>query len=114
MTWLKSFYTSIQYYVLLFLVGMVITLSLAYYIQSKDLDIARLEKAQFEEGLEIQNTILLAQQADYEKKLKQLPKQIEVITTKFKNIYTYIDSWKGDDNASDCNNSYKYLSTTKY
>lgn len=72
------------------------------------------ERDQYKSGLEFQNATLLQQQKEYEEKLQKLPKEIEKITTKYEVIYSGIDNFIKDENETDCNASYRFLSTFNY
>ena len=56
--------------------------------------------------VESQNSAILANKADYEEKLKQLPKENEKINTKYQTIYKTIEviKEKKDENCSDAIN----------
>jgi len=63
------------------------------------------------------NTMIIEQNTlkkNYEAKLVELPKEIEVIKTKYKTRYEYIQSWEGDSNASECNNTLSFLHSINY
>lgn len=72
------------------------------------------ERDQYKSALEFQNTTLMRDAEEHEKRLKELPKVIEKITVRYKTIYENIDTWEGDDNASDCDNADKYLRSFNY
>ena len=72
------------------------------------------ERNEFKMALEFQNDALLKDKEEYERKLKELPKEIEKITTRYKVIYEDVDNWKGDINATDCENSYNFLVNANY
>jgi hypothetical protein len=85
-----------------------------YWYLSNRLDVVVAEKALHEQALDFQNASLLKQKEDYEKKLSELPKEIEKITVRYKVIYQGIDDWKGDDNATDCENANSFLRSINY
>lgn len=85
-----------------------------YWYLSNRLDVVVAERAIYEQALDFQNASLLKQKEDYEKKLSELPKEIEKITIKYKVIYQGIDDWKGDINATDCENADSYLRSFNY
>jgi hypothetical protein len=72
------------------------------------------ELIQYKTGLEVQNATLLEEAKKYEQKLKALPTEITKIQTKYKVIYEEIDQWKGDTNASDCENADSFLRSFQY
>jgi hypothetical protein len=50
----------------------------------------------------------------YEERLAKLPTEIEVIKTQYKPRYLYIQTWKGDSNVSECNNTLSFLHSINY
>jgi len=68
----------------------------------------------YKTALEYQNASLLKHKKEYDEKLSKLPKEIEKITVRYKVIYQGIDDWKGDDNATDCENAAAYLHSFNY
>lgn len=72
------------------------------------------EKNQYKQALEFQNTTLLQQKAEYNAKLSTLPNEIEKIVVKYKVVYKHIEDWKGDENATDCENADSYLRSFNY
>ena len=85
-----------------------------YWYLSNRLDVVVADRALYEQALDLQNASLLKQKEDYEKKLSELPKEIEKITVRYKVIYQGIDAWKGDDNATDCENANSFLRSINY
>lgn len=85
-----------------------------YSYLSNRLDVVEAERASYEQALEFQNASLLKQKEDYEKKLSELPKEIEKITVRYKVIYQGIDDWEGDKNATDCENTDSFLRSINY
>ncbi|MCI4437049.1 MAG: hypothetical protein JHC33_09610 [Ignisphaera sp.] len=61
-----------------------------------------------------QNILIASQKADFESKLKEAKKVSEKIHTRYVTTYTNIDSFKGDSNATDCENASAFLDTIKY
>lgn len=90
----------------------MIAMLLSYYPQR--VKVVEGERYQFETALNFQNSELLQQQLDYEVKLKELPKEITKIKTKYEVIYADIDTWKGDSNGSDCDNARTFLNSFNY
>jgi hypothetical protein len=74
----------------------------------------RAERDMYSTALEFQNASLLKHKKEYDEKLSKLPKEIEKITVRYKVIYQGIDDWKGDDNATDCENADNYLRSFNY
>lgn len=72
------------------------------------------ERNEFKMALEFQNETLLKKAEEYERKLKELPKEIEKITNTYKVIYKNIDEWEGDKNATDCENARDFLTGFNY
>lgn len=72
------------------------------------------ERNVFEMALEFQNETLLKDKEEYERKLKELPREIEKITNTYKVIYKNIDEWSGDENATDCENARDFLTSHNY
>ena len=68
----------------------------------------------YKTALEYQNASLLKHKKEYDEKVSKLPKEIEKITVRYKVIYQGIDDWKGDDNATDCENADNYLRSFNY
>lgn len=73
----------------------------------KDVIIAKQEKKVLED-------VIISESDKYEKQLKELPKEIEKITTKYIRVYATIDNFVKDENETDCNASYRLLSTYNY
>lgn len=80
----------------------------------KDITIAKQESKQFEDALDHQNETLLRESKQYEDKLKELPKEIEKIVTRYVAVYQTIDNFVKDENETDCNASHRLLSTFPY
>jgi len=72
------------------------------------------EREQYKQALEFQNASLLQQKKEYDEKLSKLPTEIEKITVRYKVVYQDIDDWKGDENATDCENAGNYLRSFNY
>lgn len=72
------------------------------------------ERDQLKSALEFQNATILHDAEEHDKKLKELPREIEKITTRYKVIYENIDTWDGDKNASDCDNADAFLRSFNY
>lgn len=80
----------------------------------KDVTIAKQETQQHKDALEYKNSTLLRESKKYDDKLKELPKEIEKITTRYVAVYQTIDNFIKDENETDCNASYRMLSTFNY
>ena len=95
---------------------LVASLGLYFYISNlkNNLDSAIHDRDMYEQAMNYQNASLLKQKEDYEKKLSELPKEIEKITVKYKVIYQGIDDWQGDKNATDCTNADSFLRSINY
>lgn len=87
-----------------------------YYVTSlqKEIVILTADRDMYKTALEYQNTSLLQQKTEYDEKLSKLPTEIEKIKVRYEVIYKSIDDWKGDMNASDCNNTDTFLRSTIY
>lgn len=72
------------------------------------------ERDQYKSALDYQNDTLLREGEKYEARLKQLPTEIEKITTRYVAVYNDIETWKGDENASDCDNAHAFLTGFNY
>jgi hypothetical protein len=68
----------------------------------------------YKTALEYQNASLLKHKKEYDEKVSKLPTEIEKITVRYKVIYQGIDDWKGDDNATDCENANSFLRSVNY
>lgn len=102
-------------YTILALAGVVGILWFLVVIPTRlQLEVATSEKEQYKMGLEFQNATILANKSEYDKKLSELPDVITKIKTKYVVVYTNIDDWEGDKNATDCENSDKFLRSTIY
>lgn len=77
-------------------------------------ELAQSEQSQYKFALDFQNSAILSNKADYERKLAELPKVIEKIKVRYKVIYEELDNWKGDENATDCQNADSYLRSIPY
>lgn len=96
--------------------GLLVALSIIILFFYKELDIKKrdiaikdIEIQSARDALEMQNASIIAQKTDYEAKLKQLPKVITKIQTKYQVIYKDIDKWRDSNVSKDCNNSIQYL-----
>jgi hypothetical protein len=69
---------------------------------------------QYKTALEYQNTSLLQQKKEYDEKLSKLPTEIEKIKVRYEVIYANIDDWEGDMNATDAENTDKFLRSIIY
>jgi len=99
-------------YVLVFVLLLGLSSSLAWMkISNTKL---KAERDMYSIALEYQNSSLLKQKKEYDEKLSKLPTEIEKITVKYKVIYQGIDDWKGDENATDCENAGNYLRSFNY
>lgn len=94
--------------------GLIAILTIITYMLYNALTISKLETAQYRDGLEYQNASLLAQKASYDKKLAELPKEIETIKIKYRVIYKNIEDWEGDENATEIENIDDFLSGINY
>ena len=72
------------------------------------------DRDMYKTALEYQNASLLQQKKEYDEKLSKLPVEIEKIKIRYEVIYTSIDSWEGDMNASDTENTDKFLRSIIY
>jgi len=79
-----------------------------------NLDIAIHDRDMYEQAMNYQNASLLQQKEEYEKRLSELPKEIEKITVRYKVIYQGIDDFKGDINGTDCENATSFLHSVSY
>ena len=111
MVWI-SFLKEYWKYVLVFVVLSLLSISLAWMkISNTKL---RAERDMYSTALEYQNASLLKHKKEYDEKLSKLPTEIEKITVRYKVIYQGIDDWKGDENATDCENAGNYLRSFNY
>lgn len=72
------------------------------------------ERDQYKSGLDFQNATLLNYAKKYEKKLKQLPKEITKIKTRYVAVYDGIDNYKEDKNETKCVNALNFLNDFNY
>ena len=63
------------------------------------------------DSINMQNSAIIANKADYAEKLKQLPKENEKIVTKYQTIYKTVDSITEDKNAT-CEDMVSKLNNT--
>lgn len=96
------------------IIALSLSLTIVYLWKDSQLPRALIETEQYKSGLEYQNATILKDAEEYERKLKELPKEITKIKTKYKVIYENIDDWEGDKNASDCENAGTYLHSFNY
>lgn len=75
---------------------------------------ANQERDKFIQVVEFQNISMANQKIAYEEKLKELPKTLEKIKTEYVPIIERIETFKGDSNASDCENVTAFFSTIVY
>jgi len=104
--------------VLWYIIGALGVLLIFAYITilNKNITISNKEtKIKELEGLYMTQTELIkANKVDYEKKLKEASKKQIEIQNKYIPIYTSIDTWEGDKNATDNENTIKFLNDTIY
>ena len=105
---------ALQYWRELIMASMAIVLAFVLSYYPDRVRALESERNEFKMALEFQNDALLKDKEEYERKLKELPKEIEKITTRYKVIYEDVDNWKGDINATDCENSYNFLVNANY
>lgn len=72
------------------------------------------ERDQYKCGLDFQNATLLNDAKKYEEKLKQLPKEITKIKTRYVAVYDGIDNYKEDENETKCVNALNFLNDFNY
>lgn len=72
------------------------------------------ERDQYKSGLDFQNATLLNDAKKYEEKLKQLPKEITKIKTRYVAVYDGIDNYKEDENETKCVNALNFLNDFNY
>lgn len=72
------------------------------------------ERDQYKSGLDFQNATLLNDAKKYEEKLKQLPKEITKIKTRYVAVYDRIDNYKEDENETKCVNALNFLNDFNY
>lgn len=72
------------------------------------------ELDQYKSGLDFQNATLLNDAKKYEEKLKQLPKEITKIKTRYVSVYDGIDNYKEDENETKCVNALNFLNDFNY
>ncbi len=105
---------ALQYWRELLMASMAIVLAFVLSYYPNRVKALESERNEYKMALEFQNDALLKDKEEYERKLKELPKEIEKITTRYKVIYENIDNFKKDENETDCNASYRFLSTFNY
>jgi len=98
---------------LLLLALLLLSLFYSMFINS-ELNSTIVERNQYKQALDYQNASLLAQKQSYDKKLAELPKEIETIKTKYKIIYKNIETWREDENATELENVDNFLNSIKY
>ena len=104
----------LQYWRELIMASMAIVLAFVLSYYPNRVKVLESERNVFEMALEFQNDALLKDKEEYERKLKELPKEIEKIKIRYKVIYEGIDNWEGDINATDCENASKFLHSVNY
>ena len=72
------------------------------------------DRDMYKTALDYQNASLLQQKEEYDEKLSKLPTEIEKIKVRYEVIYASIDSWEGDMNATDAENTDKFLRSIIY
>jgi len=89
---------------------------LGMVVMGKNVTIAEMEGElyQTKSALEYQSSELMQQDAKHKAALEALPREIVKIETKYKVIYDDIETWKGDENASDCKNAMDFLTGFNY
>lgn len=102
----------------LYIMGFLLLMVLAQFIQIKTLK-ASLKEAKSDayvsaSQVELQNILIDSNKADFIENKKIAEKEIIKIKYKYETIYTNIDSFKGDKNATNCENAYSLLSNAKY
>ena len=104
----------IQYwkYVLVLVSFLLFSVSLGWMkISNTEL---KADRDMYKTALEYQNASLLQQKKEYDEKLSKLPIEIEKIKVRYEVIYASIDSWEGDMNATDAENTDKFLRSIIY
>lgn len=64
--------------------------------------------------IETQNALIKQNETDYQKNLEEANKQSIIIKDRFKVIYKEIDTFKKDENATDCNNLRTFANSVKW
>ena len=85
------------------LVALSLTILFLYQeldIKKRDIALKDIEIQSARDALETQNKAVLQNKADYEVKLKQLPKEMKQIEVKYQTIYKTIEAIKEDTNAT--------------
>lgn len=72
------------------------------------------DRDMYKTALDYQSASLLQQKKEYDEKLSKLPTELEKVKVKYEVIYASIDTWEGDMNASDCNNTDTFLRSIIY
>jgi len=87
-----------------------------YYVTSlqKEILVLKADRDMYKTALEYQNASLLQQKEEYDEKLSKLPTEIEKIKVRYEVIYQGIDDWEGDMNATDAENTDKFLRSIIY
>lgn len=82
-------------------------------IKKRDIALKDIEIQSARDALETQNKAVLQNKADYEVKLKELPKEMKQIEVKYKTVYKTIEAIKEDKNAT-CEKSISTLNDFLY
>lgn len=104
----------IEYWRELIMASMAIVLAFTLSYYPNRVKALEGERNEYKMALEFQNETLLNDAKKYEDRLKALPKEIKKITTRYQVIYKNIDDWKGDNNATDCENATDFLNGFNY
>lgn len=91
-----------------------VTLILVYLWKDNQVQSATIEMNQYKTGLEFQNAVILENAKKLEEKAKTLPKVIEKIKTRYEVVYADIDTFKGDENETNCSNALTFLNGFNY
>lgn len=115
---LKTITSNITSTVYWYIIGTLVVALIAQYLSLKTTHIAlvetKLELSKLTSGVELQNYIIESQKANYEVSLIEASKKHKEISLRYQTIYTNIDNFGGDTNETDCQSSFRFLSTTKY
>ena len=81
---------------------------------TKDNEVLQSKVSKDEALLDVQNSLILQDKADYDTAVKKLPKVLKVIDTKYQTIYSTIEKWRDKNETSDYNSSLRYLDSFTY
>ena len=90
------------------------SLIFVYLWKDSQVQSATLELNQYKGGLEFQNAVILENAKKLEEKAKALPKVIEKIKTRYEVVYEGIETFKGDENETNCTNALTFLNGFNY